>query len=109
MLGAIQTAMPAFAMQLNIAGGRDAGDFKRAIDAFANEPNGGLIVLPAPNTIRNRQAIIASAARHRMPAIYPYRFLVKEGGLISYGTIPSDNFPPAAPHPPPILNSAQPP
>ena len=108
MFGAIQTAMPTFAMQLNIAAGRDAGDFERAIDAFANEPNGGLIVLPAPNTIRNRQAIIASAARHRMPAIYPYRFFVKEGGLISYGIIPSDNFRRAAAYVDAILKGAKP-
>ena len=108
MFGAIQTAMPTFAMQLNIVAGRDAGDFERAIDAFAKEPNGGLIVLPAPNTIRNRQVIIASAARHRMPAIYPYRFFVKEGGLISYGIIPSDNFRRAAAYVDGILKGAKP-
>ena len=108
MLGAIQTAMPTFAMQLIIAGGRDAGDFERAIDAFANEPNGGLIVLPAPNTIRNRQAIITSAARHRIPAIYPYQFFVKDGGLISYGIIPSDNFRRAAAYVDGILKGAKP-
>ena len=59
MLGAIQAVMPNFAMPLTIASGRDAAEFERVIDAFANEPNGGLIVMPAPNTIRNRQAIIA--------------------------------------------------
>jgi putative tryptophan/tyrosine transport system substrate-binding protein len=108
MFGAIQTAMPTFAMQLNIAAGRDAGDFERAIDAFASEPNGGLIVLPAPNTIRNRQAIIASAARRRIPAIYPYRLFVKDGGLISYGIIPSDNFRRAAAYVDAIFKGAKP-
>jgi ABC-type uncharacterized transport system substrate-binding protein len=62
VLGAIQAVMPSFALPLTIASGRDAAEFERVIDAFANEPNGGLIVLPAPNTIRYRQAIIASAA-----------------------------------------------
>jgi hypothetical protein len=47
MLGAIQAVMPNFAMPLTIASGRDAAEFERVIDAFANEPNGGLIVMPA--------------------------------------------------------------
>jgi putative tryptophan/tyrosine transport system substrate-binding protein len=91
-IGAIQAVMPSFALPLTIASGRDAAEIERVIDTFANEPNGGLIVLPAPNTIRHRQAIIASAARNRIPTIYPYRFFVKDGGLISYGIIPSDMF-----------------
>jgi len=108
MLKRFQTELPTIAMQLVIVGGRDAVDFERGIDAFANEPNGGLIVMPGPNTIRNRQAIIASAARHRIPAIYPYRFFAKEGGLISYGIIPSDNFRRAAAYVDGILKGAKP-
>ena len=54
VLGAIQAVMPSFALPLTTASGRDAAEFERVIDAFANEPNGGLIVLPAPNTIRYR-------------------------------------------------------
>ena len=108
MLGAIQAVMPSFAMPLTIASGRDAAEFERVIDAFANEPNGGLIVLPAPNTIRNRQAIIASAARRRVPTIYPYRFFVKDGGLISYGIVPSERFRRAAAYVDAILKGAKP-
>ena len=108
MLGAIQAVMPNFAMPLTIASGRDAAEFERVIDAFANEPNGGLIVMPAPNTIRNRQAIIASAARRRIPTIYPYRFFVKDGGLVSYGIVPSDMFRRAAAYVDAILKGAKP-
>jgi putative tryptophan/tyrosine transport system substrate-binding protein len=108
MLGAIQAVMPSFALPLTIASGRDAAEFERVIDAFANEPNGGLIVLPAPNTIRHRQAIIASAARRRVPSIYPYRFFVKDGGLISYGIVPSDMFRRAAAYVDAILKGAKP-
>src|SRR5215470_3419184 len=61
MLKRFQTELPTVAMQLVTVGGRDPIDFERGIDAFANEPNGGLIVVPGPNTIRNRHAIIASA------------------------------------------------
>jgi len=108
MLGAIQSAMPSFAMPLTIASGRDAAEFERAIDAFANEPNGGLIVLPAPNTIRHRQAIIAAAARRHVPAIYPFRFFVTDGGLISYGIVSSDLFRRAAAYVDAILKGAKP-
>jgi putative ABC transport system substrate-binding protein len=108
MLGAIQAVMPNFSAPLTIASGRDAVDFERTIAAFGSEPNGGLIVLPAPNTIRHRQAIIASAARHRVATIYPYRFFVKDGGLISYGTVPSDIFRRAAAYVDAILKGAKP-
>jgi putative ABC transport system substrate-binding protein len=108
MLGAIQAVMPSFALPLSIALGRDGAEFERVIEAFANEPNGGLIVLPAPNTIRHRQVIIGSAARHRIPAIYPYRFFVKDGGLISYGIVPSDSFRRAAAYVDAILKGAKP-
>jgi putative ABC transport system substrate-binding protein len=108
MLGAIQAVMPSFALPLSLASGRDGAEFERVIEAFANEPNGGLIVLPAPNTIRYRQAIIGSAAKHRVPTIYPYRFFVKDGGLISYGIVPSDMFRRAAAYVDAIFKGAKP-
>jgi putative tryptophan/tyrosine transport system substrate-binding protein len=108
MMGAIQAVLPSFAVPLSTASGRDAAEFELVIDSFAAEPNGGLIVLPAPNTIRHRQAIIASAARRRVPAIYPYRFFVKDGGLISYGIVSSDMFRRAAAYVDAILKGAKP-
>jgi putative ABC transport system substrate-binding protein len=92
MLGAIQAVMPAFSMPFTILGGRDAAEFERAIEMFAREPNGGIIVLPSPNTLVHRRVIMDLAARHQLPAIYPYGFFAREGGLISYGIVPSDNF-----------------
>ena len=44
-----------------------------------------LIVLPGAPTVRHREQIIAQAAQHRLPAVYPYRYFVAAGGLISYG------------------------
>ena len=64
---------------------RDAGEIERAIAAFAREPNGGLIVTASPSANTHRQPIIALAARHRLPAVYPVRFHVTAGGLIAYG------------------------
>jgi ABC-type uncharacterized transport system substrate-binding protein len=108
MLGAIQALIPAFAMQFIAIGGRDAADFERGIGQFAREPNGGLIILPSPNTLVHRRAIMALAARHRLPAIYPYGFFAREGGLLSYGIVPADNFRRAAAYVDRILKGANP-
>jgi putative ABC transport system substrate-binding protein len=64
---------------------RDAEDITRAIDSLAALPPAGLIVLPSVPAITYRDRIIAGAARHRLPAVYPYRSLVQAGGLVSYG------------------------
>jgi putative ABC transport system substrate-binding protein len=108
MLGAIQAVIPAFAMPFVAVGGRDAADFERSIEHFAREPNGGLIILPSPNTLVHRRVIMAMAARHRMPAIYPYGFFPREGGLLSYGIVPADNFRRAAAYVDRILKGAHP-
>jgi putative ABC transport system substrate-binding protein len=84
-LRTIETAAPSFKVQLTPMGVRDAAEIEANIAAFAAEPDGGLIVLPAPVTQRYRGPLITIAGQHRLPAIYPYRHFVAEGGLISYG------------------------
>jgi putative ABC transport system substrate-binding protein len=61
-------------------------------DAFAREPNGGLIVLPDVSTLNYRDGLIALAARHRLPAVYPERIFAAGGGLLSYGSDVFDVF-----------------
>ena len=56
-----------------------------AIAAFAGEPDGGLIVLPNTISLASRGSIFLLAARHRLPAVYPFRYFADEGGLMSYG------------------------
>jgi putative ABC transport system substrate-binding protein len=56
-----------------------------ALAAFAREPGSGLIVMPDNFSSLHRRAIIAQAARQRMPAIYPFRYFASDGGLMSYG------------------------
>jgi putative ABC transport system substrate-binding protein len=63
----------------------DAADIDRAIDEFAVEPNGGLIVPPGCTSSVHREQIIALAAWHGLPAIYGNRIYVTDGGLMSYG------------------------
>ena len=108
MLGAIQAVMPAFAMPFIAVGGRDAAEFERGIEEFAREANGGLIILPSPNTLVHRRTIMALAAHRRLPAIYPYGFFAREGGLLSYGIVPSDNFRRAATYVDRILKGENP-
>jgi putative tryptophan/tyrosine transport system substrate-binding protein len=55
------------------------------IDNFATKPNNGLIVLANTTTTVHRELITTLATRHRIPAIYPYRYYVTDGGLLSYG------------------------
>src|SRR5262249_38004992 len=60
--------------------------------AFARSPNGGLIVTASTSALVHRDLITMLAARHRLPAVYPYRFFVTAGGLISYGPDTTDPF-----------------
>jgi putative tryptophan/tyrosine transport system substrate-binding protein len=64
---------------------RDAGEIERAVAAFARSPNGGLIAVVSAASQIHRELIVALAARHQLPVVYPYRFFVTGGGLISYG------------------------
>jgi ABC-type uncharacterized transport system substrate-binding protein len=64
---------------------RDIGNILDAVDAFAREPNGGLVLPTDVTTIVNRDLIVALAARHRLPALYSFRSDVASGGLMSYG------------------------
>jgi putative ABC transport system substrate-binding protein len=63
----------------------DPGQIARGIAAFASEPNGGLIVTVGSSTGLHREAILAAAARHRLPAVYGSRNFAKTGGLLFYG------------------------
>jgi putative ABC transport system substrate-binding protein len=84
-LGAIQSASRSFGLEVSPLGGRDAGDIEHTVTEFAGGSNRGLIVTGGPLTVDNRDLIISLAARHRLPAVYPVRFFVSDGGLISYG------------------------
>ena len=83
--GAIQAVAPSLGVELSPVDVRDAGEIERAVTAFARAPNGGLIVTASALAIVHRELIITLAARHRLPAVYPFRYFVTAGGLISYG------------------------
>src|SRR5438876_8863295 len=91
-LGAIQAGASLYGVELSPVGFRDAAEIERAITAFAHGSNGGLIVTASALASVHRELIITLAARHRLPSIYPYRYYVADGGLISYGTDTIDQF-----------------
>src|SRR5262245_3716465 len=70
----------------------DASEIERAINRFAEQPNGGLVMLPGGAAMFHPDLIIGLAARHRLPAIYPYRSFIANGGLMSFDTNISDLF-----------------
>jgi putative ABC transport system substrate-binding protein len=72
-------------MQLTTPSVRYAPDIDRAFDRFAGAEAGGLIVLPGVLNLVERDRIIARAARQGLPAVYPHRYFVTGGGLMSYG------------------------
>ena len=82
---AVQAVAPSLGVDLSAVDVRDAGEIERAVTAFARSSNDGLIVTASALATRHRDLIIALAARLRLPAVYPYRYFVTVGGLISYG------------------------
>jgi putative ABC transport system substrate-binding protein len=105
---AIQSAAPSFGVELSALIVRDAGEIERAVIAFARRPNGGLIATASALATVHRQLIITLAARHRLPAIYPYRFFVTPGGLMSYGPDLVDQYRQAAGYVDRILKGEKP-
>jgi putative tryptophan/tyrosine transport system substrate-binding protein len=87
---AMETAAPSFAVQMIAAPIRDSTKIERTINAFAREPNGGLLVIPDAFTAAHRNLIIAAAARHYLPAVYGVHYFASSGGLISYGSDTAD-------------------
>jgi putative ABC transport system substrate-binding protein len=67
---------------------RSAAKIEQAIGAFAGQPNVGIIVLPDPSSVAQRRLIIELAAKYRIPAVYPFRSFVHDGGLMTYGVDP---------------------
>ena len=109
-LGAIQSVAPSLGVEVSPigVGVRDIGGVERAIAAFARSPNGGLIVTTNASAAVHRDLIIALAARHRLPAVYPYRYYVTGGGLISYGPVTVDQYRRAAGYVDRILKGEKP-
>jgi putative tryptophan/tyrosine transport system substrate-binding protein len=91
-LRALESAASAAGVELVATHARHLAEMEQAIEAIARQPRGGLIVLPSPLGLVNREMIVKLAARHRLPAMYPFRYYVASGGLISYGVDTAEVF-----------------
>jgi ABC-type uncharacterized transport system substrate-binding protein len=103
----IQAVAPSLGVELRPINASDRGEIERAVAAFAGSSNGGLIVTSG-GTAANRHLIVPLAARHRLPAVYPLRYFVTDGGLISYGPDTIDQFRRAASYVDRILKGEKP-
>ncbi len=104
---AIQGAAGSLGVELSPIDMRDAGEIERAVTAFARASNGGLLITPGGSSTR-RSLIITLAARHKLPAVYPFRYHVTSGGLISYGPDTVDQYRRAAGYVDRILKGEKP-
>jgi len=106
--GAVQSAAPRFGVEVSAVNLRDAAEIERGVTAFAQDARGGLIVTPTSLAIAQRALIIDLAARHRLPAIYPFRYFVTDGGLLYYGPDVVDQYRQAAVYVDRILKGEKP-
>jgi putative ABC transport system substrate-binding protein len=106
---AIEASAAKFMVQVTQARVHNAAEITEAIETFGREPNGALIVHPDPVTTgAHPELLIALAAKHRLPAIYPYRGAVQVGGLMSYGFNWNERWRSAAGYVDLILRGARP-
>ena len=95
-LRSIEAAAASFAVRPVATPIYNSSEIEHALDSFASEGNAGLVVVPDAFTMCHRRTIIASAAKHRLPTVYPFRVCAADGGLITYGGDSKDAFRQAA-------------
>ena len=109
LLGAAQAVAPslgieAFPSRIE----NDAASIENAIATIASVPNSGMVVLPEATTVVHHKLIITLAARSRLPAVFNFKFMVREGALMSYGIVSADHYRQAAFYVDRILRGAKP-
>jgi len=96
LFAAIQAVAPLLRIDVSPVSVDDDDEIERGINAFVRGSNDGLIVTVSTTAQIHRDRIIALGAKHRLPAVYPLRFFVTSGGLISYGPNSTDQYRQAA-------------
>jgi putative ABC transport system substrate-binding protein len=104
----IQAVAPSLGIEVSPINVLDAGEIERSIVAFARFPNGGLIVTASALSNVHRDLITSLAARHKLPAVYPFPYIATVGGLINYGPDLTDQYQRAADYVDRILKGAKP-
>jgi putative tryptophan/tyrosine transport system substrate-binding protein len=93
MLGHLEGVVKSPTIELKVEQSTNAASLELAIDAFAQpQPNGGLLMLPDATILVHRAVVLRAAERGRLAAIFPFRHVAAEGGLMAYGVDGSDVF-----------------
>jgi putative ABC transport system substrate-binding protein len=103
-----KAAAASFGVEAITAPAHDMSEFESVVAAQAQTSNTGFILMPDAFTIDHSEEITLLAARYRLPAVYPFRFIAELGGLLSYGNNRRDNFRSAATYADRILKGAKP-
>ena len=104
----IQAMATSVGLQVRPVNVRNSDEIASAVEAFAHNPNGGAIVTGTALTTAHRELILKLIERYKLPAIYYDRFIVANGGLISYGPDRANNFRRAAGYVDRILKGEKP-
>ena len=107
-LRSIQSAAPALKVQISVAEVHNRAEIGQAISSLAGQAGSGLIVLPGPLDNTQRDLIIQSTAHFHLPAVYPFKYYAKEGGLLYYGINQVDQWAKAAGYVDRILRGEKP-
>jgi putative ABC transport system substrate-binding protein len=105
---AIESQAPSLQVEVSPIEIREPNEMARAIAKFAEQANVGLVVTASTAATLHHELIIAVATQYRLPAVYPNRFHVIAGGLVSYGPIFLDQYRQAAGYIDRILKGANP-
>jgi putative ABC transport system substrate-binding protein len=107
-LNPFKAAANSLALEAIVAPVRDTPELESAVAAHARTPNGGIIVMPGPFMANRSEQVTSLASRHRLPAVYPFRYYAELGGLMSYGNDQADNYRRTATYVDRILKGAKP-
>jgi putative tryptophan/tyrosine transport system substrate-binding protein len=102
-----ESAAAAAGIAVTAVGSGDSPAFEAAVAGFADRRRAGIIVMPNPANTQNQNLIIEAAARHRMPAIYPFAYYARNGGLVAYSIDLEEQFRLAAAYVDRILRGAK--
>jgi putative ABC transport system substrate-binding protein len=91
-LGAIQAVAPSLGVELTPIDPHEPDEMERSLEAFASDRRSGLVVTTSRLARAHRDLIVAVAGRHQLPAVYPARIYVADGGLVSYGPDSTDPY-----------------
>jgi putative ABC transport system substrate-binding protein len=105
---AVEVGARALGIEVTTAVASSAGNIDSALDRFAGNPFGGLIVMPTVLNLVERERITARAASLQLPAVYPHRYFATSGGLLSYGIDNAEQWRQAASYVDRILKGTKP-